>query len=123
MKSSAMGSMLFRQAWRRRRGLLPQTPLEVDPDEDEDAAGDLERVERLGEQDEREEDAEERLEVVDDHGPRGADPGDGGEPEDVREEERPDDRVREAEPRESAEVELLARDLRDRDGRERQPAE
>src|SRR6478735_333501 len=103
MKSSAMPCMLFRCGERRRDRVMPHPPLEVEPDEDQDAAEDLERVERLGEQEQREENAEERLEVVDDHRPRRADAFDGREPEDVREEERPHDRVREAEPRKTAE--------------------
>src|SRR5206468_1586415 len=106
MKSSAMGGMLFGRGRRRCYRLMPQPPLEVDPDEDEDAAGDLERAERLREQGEREEHTEERLEVVHDHSPRRADARDGREPEDVRQEERPDDRVGEADPRERPEVEL-----------------
>src|SRR5438128_1008834 len=99
--------MLFGRWHRRCDRPMSEPPLEIDPREDQQPAGDLERMERLGEQDEREEDAEERLEVVDDHGPRGADARDGREPEDVREEERADDRVREAEPGERPEVELL----------------
>src|SRR5258707_3781802 len=106
MKSSAMGSMLFRRRERRCDRAMPQSPLEEDPDEDQDTAGDLERMKRLGEQEQREEDAEERLEVVHDHGPRGSDARDGREPEDVREEERADDRVPEAEPLERPDVEL-----------------
>src|SRR6476659_9651887 len=99
MKSSAMPSMLFGRGQRRGDRPVAQAPLEVDPDEDQDAADDLERMERLGEQKQREQDAEERLEVVDDDGPRRANALDRREPEDVREEERPDDGVREAEPR------------------------
>src|SRR5581483_12207860 len=41
--------------------LVPEPPLEIEPDEDQESPGDLERMKRLGEQDEREEDAEERL--------------------------------------------------------------
>src|SRR5260221_10291874 len=112
MKSSAMGSMLFRHRVRRFDGSMSQPALEVDPGEDEDAAGDLERAQRLREQDERKEDAEERLEVVHNHRARRSDARDGCEPEDVRKEERPDDGVREGDPGERPEVELLPRDLR-----------
>ena len=52
-----------------------------------------------------------------------ADPVDGGEPEDVREEERPDDGVGEAEPDRSREGEVLAAELRDAHERERHPAD
>ena len=53
----------------------------------------------------------------------GADPVDGREPEDVREEERPDHGVGEAEPDRPREGEVLAAELRDAHQGERHPAE
>src|SRR5579862_7633574 len=104
------------------RSPVPET-LERDAREDEDAAHDLEGVEGLREQDEREEDREERLQVAEERGSRGPDTVDRREPEDVREEQRADDRVAEAEPRFPAEGEVLRRELRDADERERDPAD
>src|SRR5205823_14002660 len=70
-----------------------------------------------------EEDREERLEVAEEPGPRRAHPVDGGEPEDVGQEQRPDDGVAEAEPYLPAERELLLPELGNADERERHPAD
>src|ERR1700746_997721 len=112
MKSSAMYRLCraFELGDTRSRA-LPH-PLVGDSREDEHAPDDLEPVDRLGEDQEREEHAEERPHVVEDRRPCGAYPVDGREPEDVREEERSDDGVRKAEPDPAREGELLALDLR-----------
>src|ERR1700758_5361686 len=88
-------------------GSSPQHAFVCDPREDEDSTRDLERAKALAEQDEREEDGEERLQVREEGRSRGPDSVDRGEPEDVREEESPDDRVAEAEPHLPAEGEGL----------------
>src|SRR2546423_9235869 len=118
MKYSAMGRILFPLHGDRRP---PPEPFERDPGEHQDAARDLERVQRLGEQDEREEDREERLQVAEERRARRPDAVDRGEPEDVGEEERADHRVAEAEPHLPAEGEVMRRHLRDADGRWRDP--
>src|SRR6266568_411855 len=98
MKSSAMSRLCRCLRLGATSGpWLPQ-PLVRNPGEDEDAAGDFERVQDLAEQDEREEDREERLQVPEQRGARGADAVDRCEPENVREEERAYHRVAEAEP-------------------------
>ena len=68
-------------------------------------------------------DGEERLQVREERRARRADAVDRREPEDVREEERPDHRVAEAEPDLPAEREVLLAELRDADERERHPAD
>src|SRR5690348_18237611 len=95
MKSSAMGRILFPRDGDRRPS---PDPFERDSGEDQDAAGDLEWVQRLREQDEREEDGEERLQVPEERRTRRPDAVDRGEPEDVGQEEGADNRVAEAEP-------------------------
>ena len=81
-------------------------------------------MQRLGQENQREHDREERLQVCEERRPRRADPVDRREPEDVGEEERPDHRVAEAEPDLPAEGgEVLVADLRDADERERHPAD
>src|SRR5579884_709008 len=99
MKSSAM-ARLCRGLLAFDRGAVDVVPvaLERDPGEDEHAARELERAQALAEQDEREEDGEERLQVREQRRARGPDAVDRREPEDVRQEERPDDGVTEAEP-------------------------
>src|SRR5579859_5011175 len=103
MKSSAIGAKyaLF-DRWRSHRRNTAANPLEHDPGEDQDAAHDLQRMQRLGEQEDREHDREERLQVPEQRRARGPDSVDRGEPEDVGEEERADDGVPEAEPHEPA---------------------
>src|SRR5437868_10927772 len=118
MKSSAMGRILFPRDGDRRP---PPDPFERDSGEDQDAAGDLEWMQRLREKDEREEDGEERLQVAEERRARRPDAVDRGEPEDVGEEERADHRVAEAEPDLPTEREVLRRHLRDADERERDP--
>src|SRR5689334_21099199 len=119
MKSSAMGRILFPRDGDRRPS---PDPFERDSGEDQDAAGDLEWVQRLREQDEREEDGEERLQVPEERRTRRPDAVDRGEPEDVGQEEGADNRVAEAEPDLPAEREMLRRHLRDADERKRDPA-
>src|SRR6266567_794274 len=104
MKSSAIARILFP---RRRNRSPPPEALERDPGEDEDASRDLQRMQRLRQQDEREEDGEERLQVAEQRRARRPDAVDRGEPEDVREKERADHRVGEAEPDLPAEREVL----------------
>src|SRR5579862_3778506 len=130
MKSSVIAGILVRllAAGRNRvvggrSGGAARQTLEGDAREDEDAACDLEGVERLVEENQREEDREEGLQVAEERGTRGAHPVDRREPEDVREEERPDHRVTEPEPDLPPERELLVMDLRDRGERERRPAD
>src|SRR5947209_4364070 len=118
MKSSAIGRILFPLHGDRRP---PPDPFERDPREDQDSPGDLEGMQRLREQDEREEDGEERLEVAEERRARRPDAVDRGEPEDVGEEERADHRVAEAEPDLPPESEVLRRHLRDAHQRERDP--
>ena len=81
----------------------PPAALEHDPGEDRHAAEPLEPVQVLGEDQGREDRGDERLDVREQRRPRRPDPVDGGEPEDVRQEQRPDDREREADPDEVAE--------------------
>src|SRR5256885_1886467 len=126
MKSSAMDGILFGQRRRRGNRAMPQPPLEIDPDEDEQPAGDLERVERLGEQAEREEDRDERYSGERQYGadPEGA--RQPREPEDERDDRDEDRRRPEQErhrrrPRELEAVDegdLIGEDHRRRDGDE-----
>ena len=74
-------------------------------------AHDLHRRDRLREQHERDERREERLQVGEQRRPRWADAVDGGEPEQVRDHERPDHGERETDPHERTEVEALIREL------------
>src|SRR4029077_50227 len=98
MKSSAMYRLCraFELGDTRSRA-LPH-PLVRDSREDEHAPDDLEPVDRLGEDQEREEPAKKRLHVVEDRARCCAAPVDVRDPEDVLEEERADDGVRKAEP-------------------------
>src|SRR5204862_7333229 len=80
---------------RDERGLVAR---EDDPRRDQDPAGDLQRRDRLGQDQEREDRAEEGLEVRVEGGPRRADAVDGVEPEQVRQEERAEHRERVSEP-------------------------
>src|SRR5690242_13931060 len=121
MKSSAMCRLCRCPQFGGTRGPAPPQPLVRDAREDEDAACDLERMEALPEQDNREEDREERLQVVEQSRARGADAVDRREPQDVREEERPDDCVAEAEPDLPPERERLVCELRRRERGKRHP--
>src|SRR3954470_20199885 len=111
MKSSAMAAIvrLFGRDDQLSRA-MPDS-LEGNAREDQEAAGDFHRVQGLGEQNQREEDREERLQVREERSAGHADDVDRPEPEDVREKERPDDRVRERDPDERLEVERLMHDL------------
>ena len=84
---------------------------------------DLPAVEVLREEEQREHDREEGLEVREERRARRPDAVDRGEPEDVREEERADDGEGEGEPGRRAEIEVLLEHLRQADDRERDPAE
>src|SRR3977135_1683258 len=74
----------------------PLRALEHDAGADRDGADDLPAVKGLAQDHQREEDGEERLHVGEERRPGRSDAVDRGEPEDVREEERADDRVAEA---------------------------
>src|SRR5581483_804133 len=101
----------------------PPQALERDPGGDRGGAGELEAVERLREQDDREEHREERLDGGEERGPRGPDARDRREPEDVREEQRPDHRVAEPEPDLPAEREGFVAELDRGERGERHPAD
>src|SRR4051794_1539531 len=105
MKSSAMAAIV--RLFGRDDQLPRAVPdsLEGDPRKDQEAAGDFHRVQGLGEQDEREEDGEEGLQVDEERGARCADDVDRREVEEVRQEERADDGEGEPEPDERLEVE------------------
>ncbi len=90
-----------------RPGSLPPGAVEDDPAGDRDGADDLPAVQVLAQDQEREENGEERLHVREQRRARRADAVDRGEPEDVRQEQRPDDREREPEPGRPAEVKPL----------------
>ena len=100
------GSILLRWRWNR-----PATTREQDPTAMRHAAADLQRRERLGEENHGEDRAEERLKVDDERRTRRPDPVHRREPQDGRQHERPDDGEREAEPHEPAEVEVLVGEL------------
>src|SRR5579862_4158258 len=107
----------------RLRPALPHA-LEDDADRDCGATGDLPSVQLFGEEHEREEDGEERLQVREQGRTGRPDAVDRREPEDVGQEERPDHRVGERDPHQRAEVaEALRGELRDADEYQREPAE
>jgi hypothetical protein len=78
---------------------------------DRQAAHDLHRRDRLRQQREGDECGEEGLQVGEQRRSRRADAVDCGEPEQVRDHERPDHGEREADPHERTEVEALIREL------------
>ena len=87
-------------------------PRDQDPGGDERAAGELERVERLGEQDDGDRGGEERLEVCRERRARRPDPVERPEPELVRQDERAERREDEQRPDLPAEVPVLIGELR-----------
>ena len=80
-----------------------------------------ESSERLREEHDGEQRAEERLEVGEQRRPPRADAVHGREPEDVRKYQRPDDRKRKAGPDEPVEIPVLVRQLLAREQHEREP--
>src|SRR5215472_9512412 len=108
---------------RRQRRHAAAHPLEDDAGEDPDRPDQLVAIEVLAEDDQREHDREERLQVREQRRARRPDAADRREPEDVRQEERPDHRVCESKPGVDAEVEALARGLRGAGDGQRDPAE
>src|SRR5215211_1457100 len=82
------------------RGGRPGEPREHDAGADHDSAHGLQRPPPLGEDDDREDRAEERLQIRVERGAGRAHTVDGGEPEDIRDEEREDEPVEEPRPRE-----------------------
>src|SRR5436305_14610747 len=111
MKSSVMAEVwpksLPSGSHRIRGSRAPRDSLEGDSGEDQHASRDLEHAQRLREQNQREEHGKERLQVRKERRARRTDAVDRREPENVREEQRADNCVTEAEPHLPAEREAL----------------
>src|SRR5437764_189360 len=102
----------------------PPHPAEQDPRADRDAAQDLQPRDLLGEDGEREDRGDERLQVREERRAGGTDAVDRPEPEDVRQDERAEQRVAEADPVEPADrTPVLRRELARSRGDERHPAD
>src|SRR5436305_14245770 len=99
--SSVISRTLFTRG-RQRHASSP--PPGDDADRDQRRARELQRMQRLSEEDDGEEHAAERLRIREERRARWADLPDRRKPEQVREDERPDDRVDEPDPDERAPV-------------------
>src|SRR5207248_528227 len=84
---------------------------ELDRSRDRDPARDLQPADRLRQDQQREDRRQKRLQVGEDGGARGPDPADAAEPEQVRDDEGPENGKHVQEPDRDAEAVVLRREL------------